>query len=65
MVLRNFFFWMYFHFVIILMIISQCNDIIFALHKLTKSIIKLSIYMYIMLTESAGEPLFYKLHIEN
>ena len=56
---------MYFHFVIILMIISQYNDIIFALHKLTKSIIKLSIYMYIMLTEYAGEPLFYKLHIEN
>ena len=30
---------------IILMIISQCSDIIFALYKITKSIIKLSIYM--------------------
>ena len=36
---------MYFHFVIILMIISQCSDIIFALYKIPKSIIKLSIYM--------------------
>ena len=36
---------MYFHFMIILMIISQCSDIIFALYEITKSIIKLSIYM--------------------
>ena len=36
---------MYFHFGIILMIISQCSDIIFALCKITKSIIKLSIYV--------------------
>ena len=56
---------MYFHFVIILMIISQCSDIIFALYKITKSIIKLSIYMYIMLPEYACELVFYKLHIEN
>ena len=27
------------------MIISQCSDIIFALYKITKSIIKLSVYM--------------------
>ena len=36
---------MYFHFVIILMIIPQCSDMIFALYKITKPIIKLSIYM--------------------
>ena len=30
---------------IILMIISQCSDIIFVLYKITKFIIKLSIYM--------------------
>ena len=27
------------------MIISQCSDIIFALYKITKSVIKLSMYM--------------------
>ena len=47
------------------MIISQCSDIIFALDKIAKSIIKVSIYMYIILPEYACEPLFYKLHIEN
>ena len=56
---------MYFHFVIILMIIFQCSDIIFVLHKIAKPIIKLSIYIYLMLTEYASEQLFYKLHIEN
>ena len=47
------------------MIISQCSDIIFALHKIAKSVIKLSIYMYIILPEYACELFFYKLHIEN
>ena len=56
---------MYFHFVIILTIISQCSDIIFAFYKITESIIKFSIYMYIILPEYACELSFYKLHIEN
>ena len=56
---------MYFHFMIILMIISHCSDIMFALHKIQKSTIKLSIYMYTMLTEHACELFFYKLHIKN
>ena len=57
---------MYFHFVIILMIISQCSDIIFVLYKTTKPIIKLSIYMYIiMLIEYACELFFYKLPMQN
>ena len=47
------------------MIISQCTGIIFALYKITKSIVKLSIYMYIILPEYACELFFYKLHIEN
>ena len=63
--LRNFFnSGCIFHFVMIL-IISQCSDIIFALYKIAKSIIKLSIHMYIMLPEYACELFFYKLHIEN
>ena len=47
------------------MIISQRSDIIFALDKIAKSIIKLSIYMYIILPEYACELFSYKLHIEN
>ena len=42
--LETFLFWIYFHFVVIIMI-SQCNDTIFALYKIKKYIIKLSTWI--------------------